>query len=62
MYLAYLTRYEGDLVGAHQALDSAWQAAATDFGRAAIDSVRVSEFGLEPVAEAPISVPDTINR
>jgi tetratricopeptide (TPR) repeat protein len=49
MYQAYLRQRDGDRVGALAAIDSAWAAVATDVGRAALDSVRVSDFGLEPL-------------
>jgi tetratricopeptide (TPR) repeat protein len=60
MYLAYQRREAGDSIGAYLAIDSAWTRASTDTGRAALDSVRVAEFGLgslledPPVAEVPI--------
>jgi hypothetical protein len=46
MYLAYDRRRQGDLDGARAAADSAWEWVATDIGRAALDSVRVADFGL----------------
>lgn len=48
-YLAYDARARGDTAGARVALDSAWSRAFTRIGRAALDSVRVSEFGLPPL-------------
>jgi tetratricopeptide (TPR) repeat protein len=53
MYRAYTRREEGDADGALQALDSAWTAATDDAGRIAIDSVRVTYFGLESLLPAP---------
>jgi tetratricopeptide (TPR) repeat protein len=52
MYLAYVRRAAGDTVGAHAAVDTAWSRAFTVAGRAALDSVRVTEFGLETVLGA----------
>jgi tetratricopeptide (TPR) repeat protein len=49
MYLAYTRRHEGDQLGARAALDSAWSSIATVRGRQAMDSVRVADFGLEPL-------------
>ncbi len=51
VYEAYARRAEGDPVAAHAALDSAWLRVVTEIGRATLDSVRVSEFGLEPLLE-----------
>ena len=48
MYQAYMARAEGDEARALQAVDSASAVVATRHGRATVDSVRVSEFGLEP--------------
>lgn len=48
MYLAYLRRHGGDEAGALAAIDSAWARVGTDTGRRALDSVRVTEFGLRP--------------
>lgn len=47
MYLAYTRREAGDTSGALAAIDSAWSRVATETGRGALDSVRVTEFGLE---------------
>jgi tetratricopeptide (TPR) repeat protein len=52
VYLAYVRRHEGDTLGAHMALDSAWASMATVRGRQAMDSVRVADFGLEPLLPA----------
>jgi tetratricopeptide (TPR) repeat protein len=49
MYVAYLARHEGDSLGARMALDSAWASVATGLGRRTMDSVRVADFGLEPM-------------
>jgi tetratricopeptide (TPR) repeat protein len=46
MYLAYVRRHDGDASGASAAIDSAWSRVATDIGRAALDSARMTEFGL----------------
>ena len=51
MYLAHVRRRDGDLPGALEAIDSAWSRVATDTGRAALDSVRVAEFGLDPLLD-----------
>jgi len=53
MYLAYVRREEGDSEGAYAAIDSAWARVSTEIGRAALDSVRVAEFGLPTFREAP---------
>lgn len=52
LYLAYMRRHDGDTSGAQQALDSAWSVVATRTGRQALDSVRVTEFGLPRLLEA----------
>jgi protein O-mannosyl-transferase len=49
MYTAYARREAADTPGAHAAVDSAWADATTGQGRRAIDSVRVADFGLEPL-------------
>lgn len=46
VYEAYMKREAGDTAGAHVALDSAAVRVFSDIGRATLDSVRVSEFGL----------------
>ena len=51
MYLAYMRRHEGDSEGAYAAIDSAWSRVATDTGRAALDSVRVTDFSLPALLE-----------
>lgn len=48
MYEAYVRRAEGDSAGAYAAVDTAWSRVFTDVGRAALDSVRVADFGLKP--------------
>ncbi|HSH75687.1 MAG TPA: hypothetical protein VLA09_08400 [Longimicrobiales bacterium] len=58
MYLAHLRRHEGDASAALIALDSAWAAVTTDAGRRAIDSVRVAEFGLDPLIGPDLGPPD----
>jgi hypothetical protein len=47
MYEAYALRASGDRRGAEAKLDTAWIVARSEAGRTAVDSVRVSEFGLE---------------
>jgi hypothetical protein len=49
MYEAYARREAGDDAMALAAVDSAWATVSSDFGRRAIDSVRVVDFGMEPV-------------
>lgn len=53
VYEAYMKREAGDTVGLRAALDSAWDRVYSDVGRAALDSVRVSEFGLESLLADP---------
>jgi hypothetical protein len=57
LYLAYMRRHDGDAPGALAALDSAWASVATVRGREAMDSVRVADFGLEPLLIAPAGPP-----
>ncbi len=52
MYQAYVLRERGDTVGALAAIDSAWALPATVSGRAALDSIRVTDFGLAPLTVA----------
>jgi protein O-mannosyl-transferase len=52
-YWAYVRREEGDTVGALVALDSAWASVATGMGRASLDSIRVADFGLQPLDTVP---------
>ncbi len=59
---AYVLRAAGDREGALVVLDSAWMRVATGIGRATLDSVRVSEFGLEPLLSVPDAAVDPINR
>jgi hypothetical protein len=49
MYEAYARHEAGDDAMALAAVDSAWATVSSDFGRRAIDSVRVVDFGMEPV-------------
>jgi tetratricopeptide (TPR) repeat protein len=62
VYDAYALRSTGALDGAVAKLDTAWIVVRTGAGRRAIDSVRVSEFGLDSrlveAAEGPSSTPD----
>lgn len=53
VYEAYSKRAAGDSIGAYAAVDTAWSRVYTDIGRATLDSVRVSEFGLEPLLPNP---------
>lgn len=53
MYEAYVHRAAGDRQAALAAVDSAWTKVRTEVGRAALDSVRVAEFGLEPLLNGP---------
>jgi tetratricopeptide (TPR) repeat protein len=48
MYEAYAKSAAGDREGSLAKLDTAWAVVRTEAGRWAIDSVSVSEFGLEP--------------
>ena len=59
MYQAYVRREAGDTVAALEAVDSAWATVTNEQGRRAIDSVRVEDFGLEPLR---VAVPDAVNR
>jgi hypothetical protein len=66
MYEAYVRRERGDTAGALAAIDTAWASVASDVGRAALDSVRVSEFGLEsllaPADSADSGASNDVNR
>jgi tetratricopeptide (TPR) repeat protein len=63
MYEAYSARHEGDTLAMRRAVDSAWAAVATGRGRQAMDSVRVADFGLEPLlTRRPDTDPQRINR
>ena len=46
VYEAYVHRQEGDTAAVRAALDSAWVRTFSEVGRSALDSVRVSDFGL----------------
>ena len=59
MYEAYARRAAGDSAGAYAAVDSAWRGAVTEAGRRSLDSVSVSEFGLESRRE-PAAAPDSV--
>lgn len=48
MYDAYARWSAGDSTGTYQALDSVNVWVSTDIGRAAVDSVKVAEFGFDP--------------
>jgi tetratricopeptide (TPR) repeat protein len=48
VYEAYAARARQDMHTADVKLDSAWAVARTPWGRRALDSVRVAEFGLAP--------------
>jgi tetratricopeptide (TPR) repeat protein len=58
MYVAYVRREAGDSAGSLVAVDSAWAIATGTLGRRTLDSLRVVEFGLEPLLPAP----DSVNR
>ena len=62
MYEAYMRREEGDTAGAYAAVDSAWTHVATEIGRATLDSVRVSDFGLESLLDDEEGAPRDGNR
>ena len=62
IYEAYMRREEGDTAGAYAAIDSAWTGVATQVGRATLDSVRVTEFGLESLLADPEGVSREGNR
>jgi tetratricopeptide (TPR) repeat protein len=59
LYQAYVSREAGDMVAVIAAVDSAWAIATDGPGRRAVDSVRVADFGLEPLLGA---APDPVNR
>ena len=59
-YQAYQYRAAGETERATASIDSSWAQATTDIGRATVDSVRTSEFGLPsllPAAEIEAVVP-----
>jgi tetratricopeptide (TPR) repeat protein len=62
MYVAYMRRHEGDTLGTRIALDSAWAAVATGLGRRSMDSVRVADFGLDPLLGADSGEAEPVNR
>jgi protein O-mannosyl-transferase len=62
MYEAYARWEAGDSAAAYAAVDSAWTRVATDIGRAALDSVRVSEFGLGSLLGGPGTGDPAVNR
>jgi tetratricopeptide (TPR) repeat protein len=47
VYDAYMHQRAGDTVAVRAALDSAWERTFSEVGRAALDSVRMADFGLE---------------
>lgn len=53
MYDAYDLWDRGDSAGAYAALDSTSAWLTAELGRAKLDSVRVTEFGLEPLRQRP---------
>lgn len=53
MYEAYQYGAAGDSTAAFAAVDSAWARVASPLGRASLDSVRVADFGLEPLLRTP---------
>ncbi len=52
-YEAYALRAAGDVRAAEAKLDTAWLVVRTEAGRVALDSVRVTEFGLESLRVEP---------
>jgi hypothetical protein len=56
-YEAYVLRFAGEPAAAAAKLDTAWLAARSDAARSALDSVRVSEFGLQSLLETGPTVP-----
>jgi len=60
MYHAYRLRALGDSAGAYTSLDSAWSRVYSEIGRAALDSVIVSDFGLVSRLEESESVSPTV--
>lgn len=61
MYNAYVAQAAGDTTAALAAIDTAWARVMTETGRVALDSVRVTEFGLETfrLPEAGVATPET---
>lgn len=53
LYEAYRYRSAGDTAAARAAVDTAWTRVATPLGRAALDSVRVADFGLDSLLRSP---------
>jgi tetratricopeptide (TPR) repeat protein len=62
MYEAFVRRERGDTAGAFAAIDTAWASVTSDVGRATLDSVRVSEFGLESLLAPADSAVYGVNR
>jgi len=58
VYGAYIQREAGDTIAAIALLDTAWTRVYSKIGRATLDSVRVSEFGLEPRLGAASESPE----
>jgi hypothetical protein len=56
VYEAYMAEQRGDTVAALAAIDTAWARVLTNIGRATLDSVRVADFGLEPLLPDSMAV------
>jgi len=56
VYEAYMAERRGDTVAALAAVDTAWARVLTNIGRATLDSVRVADFGLEPLLPDSMAV------
>lgn len=62
MYDAYVHREEGDSAAAQASVDSAWTRAGSEIGRAALDSVRVADFGLLSLLDGTAAAEGSINK
>jgi tetratricopeptide (TPR) repeat protein len=56
VYEAYMADRRGDTVRALAAVDTAWAQVLTNIGRATLDSVRVADFGLQPLLPDSLAV------
>jgi len=59
MYDAYAHWRLGDTIAAYASIDTAWTSVVSQAGREAIDSVRVTEFGLETL-RLPVAAADSV--
>jgi hypothetical protein len=59
MYDAYRHWNDGDTIAAYASIDTAWTSVNSRAGREAIDSVRVTEFGLETL-RLPVAAVDSV--